>query len=117
MANKMDNTPSKKLLQECAKIINDQAVQLKIITAVKAASGKSASQLEWMNISDSANSLNTGSVQTDQVRHAAEGLRRSIKDMMDTLCAASLKQQLRNTQLQTTAIKNVIDLFRSAQKA
>jgi len=87
MAATVDNPAVKAQLLECAKIINDRSVQVKILTAVTAASGQ---------------------VQTGQVRQALEGLRRSVKEVIGVLCAASLKQQLRNTQLQTEAIKKVL---------
>lgn len=74
-------------LIEFAKIVNDRSVQVKILTAVTAASGD---------------------VKTDQVRQALEGLRRTVKDVVNLLCAASLKQQLKNTQVQTEAIKKVL---------
>lgn len=79
MAAATDNPQIKAQLIEYAKIVNDRSVQVKILTAVTAASGN---------------------VKTDQVRQALEGLRRSVKEVISVLCAASLKQQLKNTQLQ-----------------
>lgn len=79
MAATADDPRIKAQLIEYAKIVNDRSVQVKILTAVTAASG---------------------AVKTDQVRQALEGLRRSVKEVIDILCAASLKQQLKNTQIQ-----------------
>lgn len=79
MAATADDPRTKAQLIEYAKIVNDRSVQVKILTAVTAASG---------------------AVKTDQVRQALEGLRRSVKEVIDILCAASLKQQLKNTQIQ-----------------
>lgn len=81
MAATVDNPQIKAQLIDYAKIINDRSVQVKILTAVTAASG---------------------TVKTDQVRQALEGLRRSVKDVIGVLCAASLKQQLKNTQVQVS---------------
>jgi len=78
-------------LNQHANILSDRALQVKMITAVKAASGDTS---------------------TDQVRSASNGLKNSITETMEALITAALKKRLAATIDQVHAIDRITEAWK-----
>lgn len=78
-----------------AKIIRDGSVQIKILSAVRAAGGED---------------------KTNSVAMAAKGLQTNIMDIIKEVRAESLRNKFRSTVKQTIAINRVVSAWKRAAK-
>eukprot|EP01090_Pellita_catalonica_P017252 TRINITY_DN5166_c0_g5_i1.p1 TRINITY_DN5166_c0_g5~~TRINITY_DN5166_c0_g5_i1.p1 ORF type:complete len:758 (+),score=204.67 TRINITY_DN5166_c0_g5_i1:40-2313(+) len=81
---------SKKELLDLVNVIKDRSIQVKIIAAVKCAGGGGSGA----------------------VSSAAHGLAGTIKEILNVLCAETLKRRVAATQMQVSAIKAVLEAYR-----
>jgi hypothetical protein len=91
MAAKTTDPVYKEKLLNAAKIIRDGGIQIKILSAVRAAGGE-----------DKGNS----------VAMAAKGLQTNIQDIIKEVRSESLRNKFRNTVKQTIAINKVVSVWR-----
>eukprot|EP01118_Nematostelium_gracile_P009807 TRINITY_DN3319_c0_g1_i1.p1 TRINITY_DN3319_c0_g1~~TRINITY_DN3319_c0_g1_i1.p1 ORF type:complete len:210 (-),score=79.76 TRINITY_DN3319_c0_g1_i1:16-645(-) len=91
MAAKTSDPVYKEKLLNAAKIIRDGGIQIKILSAVRAAGGE-----------DKGNS----------VAMAAKGLQTNIQDIIKEVRSESLRNKFRNTVKQTIAINKVVNVWK-----
>jgi len=92
VASKTDDPKFKKELLEYSNILPDRATQLRIIAAVKSAAKDESSQLS----------------------SAAQGLKVSIQESLEILSVASLKKGLAATINQVSALKSLLDAWKTS---
>eukprot|EP01114_Cavostelium_apophysatum_P003519 TRINITY_DN1345_c0_g1_i2.p1 TRINITY_DN1345_c0_g1~~TRINITY_DN1345_c0_g1_i2.p1 ORF type:complete len:784 (+),score=242.09 TRINITY_DN1345_c0_g1_i2:136-2487(+) len=96
MAEKTTDPVYKEKLLQAAKIIRDGSIQVKILSAVKAAGGKN----------DKSNA----------VQMAAKGLQANITEVIKVVQAEGIRNRFRSTVKQTIAINKVVRLWRAGNK-
>jgi len=95
MASKTTDPVFKEKLLHSARIIKDGAVQIKILSAVRAAGGED---------------------KTNSVGMAAKGLQTNIQEIIKAVQADSLRNRFRSTVKQTMAINKVVNVWRNKTK-
>jgi len=96
MATVTEDPVLKEKLLNCSKIVRDGSIQIKILSAVRAAE----------RASDKSNS----------VQSASKVLQSNIQDIMKEVRAESLKNRFRSTVKQTIAINKVVSAWKKSEK-
>ena len=102
LAEHVDDKVQKEQLLTAAKVIRDKGIQLKMLTAVRVATG---------NYDDKT----TQSGEMDQVKNSSRGLKSFLKDTDSILHVIALKRRVKSANRRAKALKNILDIYRKVK--